>query len=83
MGVEVTRRTELAQEFLRQVGVTFPTAEDRKDVATRYGVSGTPTNFLIDRRGRILFRRVGFAPGSEAELEAQIVYLLERKRPAS
>ena len=83
MGVEVTHRPQPAQEFLRQVGVTFPTAEDQTELATRYGVSGTPTNFLIDRRGRILFRRVGFGPGSEAELKAQIEYLLARERSPS
>ena len=83
MGVEVSRRPELAQEFLKQVGVTFPTAEDRSDLATRYGVAGTPTNFLIDRRGRIVFRRVGFGPGSEAELRAQTEYLLNRERTPS
>jgi hypothetical protein len=81
--VEVTKRKELAQEFLRQVGVTFPVAEDRADVATRYGVEGTPTNFLIDPKGRILFRRVGFGPGSELELGAQVEYLLARARTPS
>jgi hypothetical protein len=63
------------------VGATFPVVEDRTDIATRYRVAGTPTNFLIDREGRILFRRVGFAPGSEVELRAQIDYLLARRRP--
>ena len=81
--MEVSKRKELAQEFLRQTGVTFPVAEDREDVATRYGVEGTPTNVLIDRKGRILFRKMGFRPGSEAELGAQVEYLLARARTPS
>ena len=80
VGVEVTRRAELAQQFLKEVGVTFPVVEDKTDVAgSLYQVTGTPTNFLIDRQGRIIFRGVGYAPGSENELRAQIEYLLSRK----
>jgi thioredoxin-related protein len=82
IGIEVTRRAELAQTFLRQTGITFPVVEDRADVATSYGVTGTPTNFLVDRRGKIMFQHVGYAPGSEAELRAQIEYLLSRRPPA-
>jgi peroxiredoxin len=79
VGVEVTRRPELAQQFLKELGVTFPVVEDKTDVAGGYQVTGTPTNFLIDREGRIIFRGVGYAPGSEGELRAQIEYLLTRK----
>jgi thiol-disulfide isomerase/thioredoxin len=80
VGVEVTRRPELAQQFLKELGVTFPVVEDKTDVAGGlYQVTGTPTNFLIDREGRIIFRGVGYAPGGEGELRAQIEYLLTRK----
>ena len=83
VGIEVTRRPEMAQQFLKELGVTFPVVEDKTDVAAGYQVTGTPTNFLIDREGRIIFRGVGYAPGSEGELRAQIEYLLTRKPATS
>jgi len=85
VGVEVTRRPALAVQFLKELGgVSFPVVEDKTDIAGNlYQVTGTPTNFLIDREGRIIFREVGYAPGSEGELRAQIEYLLTRKPSAS
>jgi len=70
---------------MQEVGVTFPVVEDQTNIAgSLYQVAGTPTSFLIDREGRIIFRGVGYAPGSENELRAQIEYLLTRKAaPAS
>ena len=44
-----------------------------------FGVSGTPANFLIDRKGGVVFRHTGFNPRSgPALLEAEIEALLSR-----
>ena len=42
-----------------------------------YGVTGAPETFLLNRSGKILFRHVGFSPGEERILEAQIRVLLD------
>ncbi len=43
---------------------------------SRYGVSATPTLYLVDEDGYILFRRYGYLPGEEARLQAKIDGLL-------
>ena len=81
LAVEVTRRAELAQQFMKEVGVTFPVVEDQSDIAgSLYQVTGTPTHFVIDRQGRIIFRGVGYAAGSENELRAFTVALDKLER---
>ena len=77
--MEVSNRPELAQEFVRRVGATFPIVNDDRNMAkTVYNVAGTPTNLLIDRQGRIFFRSMGYGPGYEKMYAAEIEYLLAR-----
>jgi hypothetical protein len=40
-----------------------------------FKIQGTPTNLVIDRQGRIIFRHLGFSPGSEKILAAEIEML--------
>jgi hypothetical protein len=52
---------------------------DDADVSEKlFGVTATPTNLLIDRGGKIFFTNIGFAPGGEKNLAAQVEYLLQR-----
>ena len=53
---------------------------DGKWAKDNYGVEAAPTNFFIDRQGRIVFKRTGYTPGDEKEIESQIVELLELKQ---
>jgi len=39
-------------------------------------VAATPTTFLVDEEGRILYRRYGYLPGEEIRLREQIVAYL-------
>lgn len=41
-----------------------------------FGVTGTPTNYLLDSRGRIVWRHYGFRRGEEAEVRRQIERVL-------
>jgi hypothetical protein len=46
-------------------------------VISNYDVDGIPTKFLIDKKGNIAFKSVGFdGPGMEDELTQQIEILL-------
>jgi thioredoxin-related protein len=50
--------------------VTYPIVVDkRREVAARYGVSVLPTTIVIDRRGKVVYYHVGYAPGDEVEIE--------------
>ena len=77
--MEVSNRPALAQEFVAGVGATFPIVNDDQNVAkATYNVTGTPTNLMIDRNGRVFFRSLGYGPGYEARYRAEIEYLLTR-----
>ncbi len=62
-------------EFWRKGGYTFPVAMRSDETRAGFGpIKGTPTLFLIDRRGTVRLRRVGTLP--DGALEAQIKALL-------
>lgn len=84
LAVETTNRSELAKEFVKKYGATFPIAtDDAKMSRERFELLGVPTTFLIDREGRIIFRHLGFSQGDEKMLEAEIRLLLERDAAAA
>ena len=45
---------------------------DRERLEKKYNIRGTPTKFILDENGRVLFRQMGYGPGVEKTLEAQI-----------
>jgi hypothetical protein len=57
---------------------TFPIllSGDREFADTTYGVFGTPTNLVLNADGKLVFRHVGYRPGSEKTVEAEIRELL-------
>ncbi len=53
--------------------ITFPIVIDkRREAGGRYGVSVLPTTVVIDREGKVLYYHVGYSPGDEKEIEAQV-----------
>ena len=77
--VDVKNMEERTAELVSEYNLTLPVLLDDQDVSHQvYGVVYTPTTFLIDRRGRAVFRHVGFAEGQETMLEKEIALLLER-----
>lgn len=73
IAVNLDRRRELAQSFLKQVPVGFTIAYDPEStVARTYGVKGMPTAFLIGRDGEVKVRHAGFRESDAVALEAEI-----------
>lgn len=60
------------KKFLEKRGVTYTVVTSEKELVKQYHVSAFPTIYLIDRNGRIIAARIGYGPGTEAELEALI-----------
>ena len=68
---------ERSREFYEQFGYTVPAAFDvGQGVASGFGVIGTPTNYLLDSEGRVMWRHYGFRRGDEVELRERIEELL-------
>jgi peroxiredoxin len=67
LAVETTNRPEHARRFVESRGFGVPVLLDDSNVARgTYRILGTPTTFIIDRAGRVVFQHVGFEPGQEA-----------------
>lgn len=55
LGVDVNDFQGDARGFMRKYGLTYPVVHDNKNVTTpKYGLSGLPETFFLDRRGRIV-----------------------------
>ncbi|MBM3286241.1 MAG: TlpA family protein disulfide reductase [Candidatus Eisenbacteria bacterium] len=79
LSVETTNRPALAEKFVAEHAATFPVlVDDQRQMRSLFGLKGVPTNLLIDRQGKIVFRHLGFAPGNEKMFEAEIDFLLAK-----
>jgi cytochrome c biogenesis protein CcmG/thiol:disulfide interchange protein DsbE len=55
LGVDVNDFQGDARGFMRKYGLTYPVVHDNKNVTTpKYGLTGLPETFFLDRRGRIV-----------------------------
>lgn len=67
-----------ARAFARRHGMTYPIVQDRrKETVNRYGVTGVPETFFVDRRGRLVGQRIAGAVEKE-ELAENIELALGR-----
>jgi thiol-disulfide isomerase/thioredoxin len=58
--VNIQEHKRDVEAFMKDFGLSFPVALDsRGDVATKYGIRGIPTTYIIDRDGRIIAAAVG------------------------
>ncbi len=58
----------IAKEFAEKFNITFPILDDRKDlVGSRYGLTGVPETFIIDRQGIIREKFIGPAQWDSPE----------------
>jgi thiol-disulfide isomerase/thioredoxin len=75
--VQGAQRDATVRKFLLENKYTFPVLYD-EDTIEKYGVTGIPTKFVIDREGKLQFKSIGFESGDEMvkELTAEIEMLL-------
>ena len=80
VAVEAYQDRERAQKLITDEKLSFTFVENGEEetevVDSIFGISGFPTTFLIDRRGRILQVHRGFEEGDEDKLAEEIEALL-------
>lgn len=80
MVIDVRNMKEHTQEIADRVSLSVPVLLDDKEVSREnYGISATPTTFIVDRSGKAMFKHIGYEEGHEAMLEREIQLLLNRK----
>jgi len=77
--IDVKNMKEQMLELAEEYGLSLPILLDDQDISHEvYRIAYTPTTFILDSRGRAVFRHVGFAEGQEDMLETEIHMLLEK-----
>lgn len=69
LGISVDEDGDQYSRFLRNAGITFPTARDpERTASSRYGTLKYPESYLISRDGRVLRKYVGPEDWSRPEV---------------
>jgi len=77
VAINVDKKREDAQRFLREVPASFTILYDGNGVApAAWGVKGMPSSYLVDARGTVVAIEEGFRDDRAAALEARIRALL-------
>lgn len=75
--IQTSQTQDDGKKFLEDHNYTMTSLYSEGSWASdHYGVKAAPTNFFIDRQGRIIFQSTGYSPGMEKKMEAQIKELL-------
>jgi len=79
IGVNVDREHADAERFLREIPATFRIVYDPAGaLASRYDVPGMPSSYVLDAKGDVVGRHIGFRNALRAEREAELQKLLEK-----
>ena len=79
IGVNVDKRREDAERFLRDTPASFAIVYDAKGATpAAYDVKAMPSSYLIDRKGNIVAVEEGFHDERRDDVEARIRALLAR-----
>ena len=62
-------------DFVRQHGITFPIANADRSAGRKFGITGVPETYVIDREGTLVYKRLG--PIEPAELRSALDQALQ------
>jgi peroxiredoxin len=65
--------------YLQEGGLTFPVLLDvRGEVGKKYGVTGYPETFIIDRQGNMVYHHIGYNDWSQPAMESALRRLIDQ-----
>lgn len=69
----VAHGAEMIPTWRAEKKFTFPILVGAtREFLEQYDYRGSPTNFLINAQGKVLFKHLGYGPGGEKVMEAEI-----------
>jgi cytochrome c biogenesis protein CcmG/thiol:disulfide interchange protein DsbE len=75
LGINIRDNTEDAMRFVRRFDLTFPSLRDGSgDETDKWGVTGYPESYLLDRDGRVVAHSIG--PVDDAWIDEHVTPLL-------
>jgi cytochrome c biogenesis protein CcmG/thiol:disulfide interchange protein DsbE len=77
LGINTRDASEDARGFVRKYDLTFPSLRDGSgDFAEKWGLTGYPESFLLDKEGRVAAARHG--PIDQAWVDQNVLPLLQK-----
>jgi peroxiredoxin len=77
VSIDAGERSKAASAFLDENNVRHLVLNDKdRSAFASYHVSAIPMTVIIDHTGRLMFRHVGFSPGTEKRFTQEIETLL-------
>ena len=77
IGVSLDQSVSNVQAFIKEHDVPFTIVMATDRVEKQYGIVSIPTTFLLDKKGVVIKRHMGYAPGITEDMEKDIRLLLE------
>jgi len=65
--------------FVESMNIPYPVVMAPEDLANKYGVTGLPTSFLIDKEGRLREKIPGFNSAIAQHMAAKVAELISEK----
>jgi thioredoxin-related protein len=75
LGIGLDGKAKLAP-YSKTIGINYPVLIGNLATVEKYGVRPIPTTFIIDRKGEIKDKIIGYAPGYEDKIRASFLKLL-------
>ncbi len=78
LGINVGEDEQKVKDFAKESGITYKVLLGDKNVMASYKIRSIPSFFVIDARGNISNKHVGYIPGLETQWDQDIKILLEK-----
>jgi len=79
MSMDKKGEVDTVRHFVRSMDIPYPIIMTPEEVARNYGISGLPTTIVIDKKGKIREKIVGFNSSIAREMAAKVVELASEK----
>jgi thiol-disulfide isomerase/thioredoxin len=80
IGVNVDQERSLADQFIKETSPQFKIIFDTKgELATEYQVAAMPSSFILDKKGKVVFKHLGFHTKKISTYEAELQQLINQQ----
>lgn len=79
LGISTDTKIEPWLEALKIIKNPWPQVWDNKNIMSEFAVTAFPTSFLIDPKGKIILKEIGFDPEKKGEIEKKMEELFSVK----
>lgn len=76
MSMDKSTEVEMVKKFINSMDISYPIIITPEDVVRKYGVTSIPTSILIDKKGKIREKIVGFNSSIARHITKRIEELL-------